>query len=52
MNKRYTWKDLNYQSFMLAILRALEPRHFDKDEIILRDLDEVEEVIFVLKGEV
>ena len=37
---------------MIALLRALEPRKFKKDEIILRDQDEVEEIIFITKGEV
>ena len=36
---------------MIAVLRALEPRHFAKGESILRDLDEVEEILFVQKGE-
>jgi CRP-like cAMP-binding protein len=37
---------------MIAFMRALEPRRYKKDEIILRDLEETEEIIFVLKGEV
>jgi hypothetical protein len=41
-----------YCSFMIAFMRSLEPRLYKKDEIILRDLEEVEEIQFVLKGEV
>ena len=37
---------------MIAFMRSLEPRMYKKDEIILRDLEEVEEISFVLKGEV
>lgn len=37
---------------MIAFMRALEPRRYKKDEVIMRDLEEVEEIIFVLKGEV
>lgn len=36
---------------MIALLRKLEPRIFHKDDIILRDLEECEEIIFVTKGE-
>ena len=51
-SKYYTWNDRVYCSFMIAFMRALEPRRYKKDEIILRDLEETEEIIFVLKGEV
>jgi hypothetical protein len=37
---------------MIAFMRSLEPRRYKKDEVIMRDLEEVEEIIFVLKGEV
>jgi hypothetical protein len=36
---------------MMRFLSCLEPRQFQKDEIILRDLEEVEEILFVIKGE-
>ena len=48
----YDWKNRMYCSFMIAFMRSLEPRLYKKDEIILRDLEEVEEIQFVLKGEV
>ena len=37
---------------MIAFMRSLEPRRYKKDEVVMRDLEEVEEIIFVLKGEV
>ena len=37
---------------MMSIMRVLEPRRFFPEEIILRDLDEVEEMLFILKGDV
>ena len=52
LTKYYNWNDKRYSRFMIALLRALEPRKFKKDEIILRDQDEVEEIIFITKGEV
>lgn len=36
---------------MIRFLSVLEPRQYQKDEIILRDLEEVEEILFVIKGE-
>jgi len=37
---------------MINFLKALEPRFYKREEIILRDLEEVEEIVFVLKGDV
>jgi hypothetical protein len=37
---------------MIAFMTCLEPRSYKKDEIIMRDLEEVEEILFVLKGDV
>jgi len=47
----YEWTDRHYCSFMIRFLSCLEPRQYQKDEIILRDLEEVEEILFVIKGE-
>jgi signal-transduction protein with cAMP-binding, CBS, and nucleotidyltransferase domain len=33
-------------------MRGLEPRQYQKNDIILKDRDEVEEILFVLKGDV
>lgn len=50
--KYYNWDNRKYCSFMIGFMRSLEPRRYKNDEIILRDLEEVEEIQFVLKGEV
>jgi hypothetical protein len=50
--KSFTWKDRRYVSFMIHFLRALEPRQYQPGDIILRDLEEVEEITFVTHGDV
>ena len=50
--KYYNWQDRTYSSFMIAFMTCLEPRSYKKDEVLMRDLEEVEEIQFVLKGEV
>lgn len=47
----YAWTDRRYCSFMVRFLQKLEPRQFQKDDIILKDLEEVEEILFVARGE-
>ena len=42
--KYYNWEDRTYCSFMIAFMTCLEPRSYKKDEIIMRDLEEVEEI--------
>ena len=37
---------------MMAIMQSLEPRFFKKDDLIYHDLEEVNEIMFVLKGDV
>lgn len=36
---------------MMSLMQAMEPRHFNKGEIIYHDMEEVDELIFVVKGE-
>lgn len=36
---------------MIKLLQNLEPRQFHKGEVILRDLEEVNEIMFIMKGE-
>lgn len=50
--KVLTWGNRKYASFMISILRVLEPRRYFPEEIIMRDHDEVEEMLFVSRGEV
>jgi hypothetical protein len=48
----YTWVDQPYREFMLMVLKSLEPR-FEKKSTVLKDeLDEADEVLFVVKGSV
>lgn len=50
-HKFFGWRDKRYCSFMINLLRLLEPRQFQAEEIIYRDLEEVDEILFVTKGE-
>jgi hypothetical protein len=35
---------------MVALMQRMEPRRFEKGEIIYHDMEDVEEIIFVLNG--
>ena len=50
-SKNYSWGDTQYASFMMSIMQNLEPRKYNQGDIILHDLDEVDEVIYVCSGE-
>lgn len=50
-SKNYSWNDSQYSSFMVAVMQSLEPRKFHKNDLILLDLDEVDEVLFICSGE-
>lgn len=50
LHSRYTWFDDSYRFFMLEILKNLEPRFEEKDTILIEELDEVNEIIFLEKG--
>ena len=50
LHSRYTWFDDHYRFFMLEILKNLEPRFEEKDTILIEELDEVNEIIFLEKG--
>lgn len=43
----YTWNDVQYQNFMIDILKSLEPRIFSQREVIYVELDEVNEILFI-----
>ena len=47
----YTWENQLYRNFMMSLLSVLEPRKQEKDVIMYNELDEVNEVIFFIKGE-
>jgi hypothetical protein len=46
---RYTWDDPSYKNFMSKILSNLEPIQYQKEELIMDELDEVNQVIFILR---
>jgi hypothetical protein len=43
----FDWNDLPYQGFMLKLFKSLEPRIYVPKEIILGELEECQEMIFV-----
>lgn len=43
----FTWNDVQYQNFMIDILKNLEPRIFSPREVIYVELDEVNEILFI-----
>lgn len=49
-SKYYSWDDSQWSSYMMDIMRNLEPRHFTVGETIYDDMEEVEEIIFVVSG--
>lgn len=51
-SKYYSWEDNSWSSFMMAVMRNLEPRLYQKDELICHDMEEVDEILFVLTGTV
>jgi len=46
----FDWNNQNYETFMIQILRSLEVRSFKRREIILEELQEVTEILFVQTG--
>lgn len=46
----YTWNDTQYRDFMMDMLMKLEPRYESENTIIIDELDEMTEIIFVYKG--
>ena len=47
---RYVWEDAPYRSFMLAIIKKLEPRKENEKTLLFEELDEFSEVIFFMTG--
>ena len=47
-HSRFTWTDKCYADFMMSLLFVLEPRREEKETIILDELDEIHEVIFLV----
>lgn len=51
-NTFYTWKDTQYRDFMMQMLRKLEPRYEPAGTILVDELDEMTEIIFVYEGDI
>ena len=47
----HVWDDKPYRSFMLAIIKSLEPRREDEKTILFEELDEFSELIFFMNGQ-
>jgi len=50
--KFYSWSDKEYREMMVTILLNLEPRYESKGTYILKVLDEVSEMTFVMNGKI
>ncbi len=45
-----TYEDDEYSNFMTKVMQSLEIRKIQKGEIIARELDECDEILFVFRG--
>lgn len=45
-HSKYTWNNQNYREFMTDIIFGLEPIRYERDSMILEELDEVDKVVF------
>lgn len=52
MKEYYTWEDTEYRDFMMELLTKLEPRFENAGSILFEELDEINEIFFVSKGQV
>ena len=46
----YTWNHSEYRNFMIDMLRLLQPRQEGGNVVIYKELDEINEVIFINSG--
>jgi len=46
----YNWDDPVYSNFMMELMYALEPIHTSANTILFNELEEVDEVLFYIKG--
>ena len=48
-HSRYIWSEnLNYRDLMVELMKNLEPMKFDKDQILLNELDPHLEIFFIM----
>ena len=50
MHSVYKWEDTNFAQFMIALMKTLEPRRYRHGEVIHGELEEVQEVQFIVQG--
>ena len=50
-HSRYTNFDVEYRAFIMYIVRSLEASHYKQGYFFLHELDEVNEVIFIMEGQ-
>ena len=50
--KFFTWLDKPYSKFIMRMLAFLEPRFEPKNTILLDEMEEVQEILFINKGKV
>ena len=48
----YTWESELYREFMLSVLGLLEPRYEKSGNVIYKQVEEVEEMFFVMSGSI
>ena len=52
-NKRYyDMTNANYRNFIYDVIRVIEPNYYKKGTILLSELDEVNSIMFVHKGDI
>ena len=51
-NQHFTWNDEPYSKFIMNMLSVLEPRFELKNTILLDEMDEVNELMFINRGKV
>lgn len=49
-SKYYSWDDSQWSSYMMIMMQNLEPRQFAAGDTIYDDMEDVEEIIFVVSG--
>jgi hypothetical protein len=48
IHARYTWTNLNFRNMMVGLMQNLEPITFQKDEILINELDPHLEIFFIM----
>ena len=50
IHSRYTWYNIEYRDYMRNIIAVLEPRLEEAGTVLVKELDEFDEVIFFVQG--